>query len=903
MLSRVSPDKEISMMIKKYRLPLFALLVITSMLGLLWRPTRIGHAQAENDWSQPVNISASGIASRPVAVVDFRGTIHAIWVDEVDGYKYSQSKDGITWSVPITVEFPFGPKDPSPILMADKNGAIHVFWINAFFELNYAQATSDGLSNPGVWVKTRLSRDASNFDVLADSSGKLHLVFIENITDGSQRAGVYYRQSIAGGGFWSEPALIYQSEYFRASTALNTYLRVAVSEQPNQKVFISWDNRPLKRSFIATSGDGGLTWSAAQQFKGPDDTGGYDSPFNISIWASSDKVLLMWQVGQPGASKCSVFSQWSEDNGQTWGDIITLFGGPTACPSSIRFVVFQNDKVAALLSGSGDPTLIAWNESQWSDPQAQIRLPALSNPETYDAILLGCRQDIILMDRLLVFGCDEARGGDIWFMSRPLIPLEDWFSPSSLWSEPIILEDKGQRISDIDSASDAEGNIHTIWVELPPARDSAKPFMQYSRWDGERWSNPETIIRNLDGQPLQLDMYLDAQGRLLLAWVDGARGDLLFSWANLPQAGLSSGWVESVVLPSPSQLNSAPSLAVDASGRIIVAFAVPYNENRGIYLVQSTDNGATWSPYIRAFDGAASQWDRVNSPKIAISSNGTLHLLVTRQAEQAFQQVGLYYLQSQDGGVTWSNPEIISEGTIYWSEVVAYGQNTIHRLWQENDGLVVANLSQESRNDGTDWGKVLDVTDVGESPSPVALVTDRGGHLHYIQLLRNQFPGIVNQDKLVLKTWVWDGSLWSAGGTRELTIKGSGTDYGVAAGLSANNYLGLVLSAGYTDVKGQPQNQVLAFGRFVESPGAQGASVLGTIPTPVFSSAQGAQTLPTSVPATAVDPNVLFDSNDPSEGLTKNLVGGALIALTALTAIFLFVIRRPKKRVAEETDE
>jgi hypothetical protein len=216
-LVKLSPDKVTSMMMKKCKLLLFALLAVSSVLGILWGPTRIGRAQAENNWSQPVNISASGIASRPVAVVDFRGMIHALWVDEVDGYKYSRSQDGITWSFPVTVEYPFDQKDPSPLLMADKNGAIHVFWINANSELNYAQATSDGLNNPGVWVKSRLSRDVSNFDVLADSSGILHLAFIENVTDGPVRAGVYYRQSIAGGGFWSEPVAIYQSEYFRAT--------------------------------------------------------------------------------------------------------------------------------------------------------------------------------------------------------------------------------------------------------------------------------------------------------------------------------------------------------------------------------------------------------------------------------------------------------------------------------------------------------------------------------------------------------------------------------------------------------------------------------------------------------------------------------------------------------------
>jgi hypothetical protein len=271
--------------------------------------------------------------------------------------------------------------------------------------------------------------------------------------------------------------------------------------------------------------------------------------------------------------------------------------------------------------------------------------------------------------------------------------------------------------------------------------------------DGNEWSDPEAIIQNLDGKPLQLTIHADSQHRLMLAWVDGSNGDILFSWSDLDQANHPSGWVASTALPLPSQLAGSPDIVVDSTGRIVVAYAVSYNENRGIYIVQSTDNGATWSPYMRAFDGVLAQWEFIDSPKIALSGDGILHLLFTRKASYTDQSVGLYYSQSKNGGVAWSAPQIVSEGKISWSDIVAYDKQTVHRIWQEDDGLVVANLSQVSQDDGTTWSKLLDVTGVAETPRPVALATNGVGGLYFVQLSQKTISGTVNHEVLTLQNW------------------------------------------------------------------------------------------------------------------------------------------------------
>ena len=251
-------------------------------------------------WSDPVNLSMSGAATNPVMVVDLRGTIHAIWLDDVDGYKYSQSSDdGITWSTPQTVKFPFGPKDPPPVLLADVNGSIHLFWIGSDGGLFYGQATPFDFGDPYNWKTTsRLARDVMAFDVVIDVRGALHIAYVRNSSTDANPAGIYYKQSIIGGGFWSDSSRLYETEYFRSAKQKDVYVRISTSNSlRDQKIFVTWDNRAQKRVFLAVSQDSGSTWGEPQQIKGPDDTGGIDTPFNLTVSAFNENVLLIWQAG------------------------------------------------------------------------------------------------------------------------------------------------------------------------------------------------------------------------------------------------------------------------------------------------------------------------------------------------------------------------------------------------------------------------------------------------------------------------------------------------------------------------------------------------------------------------------------------------------------------------------
>lgn len=885
---------------KSKNLLLNIVLLIVLMLSIFLASPPPGRAQTDREWSEPVNLSLSGIASNPVVVIDLADVIHAIWVDEVDGYKYSQSADGVNWSPAQTIQFPFEARDQQPFLLADENGSIHVFWMSVDRTLFYGQATPSTFTKPGDWkVISRLGNSIIAFDVILDARGVLHIAYVQTGATGESPAGIYYRRSGIGGGSWLNEIKLYETEYFRSADLDDVYVRVSTSNSlPDQGVYVTWDNRSQKRVFMAVSEDSGTTWGDARQIKGPEDTGGIDTPFNLTVSASRENVLLVWQVGEPGASKCTVYSQWSRDAGATWDDTVPVLGGRSECPVATNIIARDGDYTSVLFEGRVTPILVAWNGAEWSAIQSQTQLPSFVNPLTFDAVLLGCRFDLLHKGRLYVAGCDQGRGGDVWFLSRALSPVDEWFSASFIWGEPELLtirSEKPERITNFHTAHDLAGNIHAVWAQSPVTPGDASGLtIEYARWNGVRWTAPESVISSVGGMPLQVSVDVDSLDRLLLSWVDGYNGDLVFSWANLERANLASEWEDASGLPAASRLITESDMIVDGSGRIINVAAISINENRGIYMTQSTNGGQDWSDPVLVFNAVTEGWERIERPRLSLGADGALHLVFVRGTVRDGQPVGLYYSHSLDGGATWSAAQILSEGEVHWLDVVSYGASTVHVVWQEFDGLVFANVSQVSNDGGLTWGKQHSVTGVTDLPTQVSLASDGRGLLHFVQLVGNVNNDTLSQKGLVLQDWKWDGLNWTPELTKDIVVKGQGITYSLAADLTSSGLLGVFIPVEYTDSNGKVKSEVLTLKRNLENGGNQEPVKVAVIPTSV-EEASGGETVviqPTSTP----DFSILYDDNVSTNPLQQNVTGLVVVGLGVIATVFLILWRRPARK-------
>ena len=866
----------------KKKLLLFTTLILSLFAGLFFGSVGRSHAQATFDWLEPINLSNSGASTEPNLVIDARGIIHVIWVDELDGYKYVQSVDGVTWTSPVSVRFPFSAEnDFPPMFLADESGVIHVLWLDGDNALYYGSALSSNFNTPSSWKNTvKLDESVVDFDAKVGPNGTLHVGYV-NINEGnSGPAGVYYRR-LSGAG-WSSVQGLYSSQYFRSLEVGNANVRLSVS---GESIYVVWDDRPRKRVFFTRSLDGGRGWMDAVQIQGPEDLPGLELPFNINVNAYKAGYLLTWQVGIPG-NNCIQYSQWSLDGENLLGSPVRMIDEFASCPQQLEFIVHDDGFLVALLSTQNDFSMIAWDGSSWSALQSQGQLSTFINPITLESVLFGCHKAHLYGDRIFVVGCDDGGGGDIWFSSRLLGSLDEWFPPPSAWTSPTILTSVGQEVSALSSVADANNNIHVFWVQSPlPEVDGGISSIYYSRWNG-KWSEPRGIISGFTRVPTNLSVTTANQGRLLLSWVDGDMGDLYFSWASAARANVATEWARPELVPTGSQLNSSPDILADDSGKIIIAYSIPLNEDRGIYMIQTEDVGRTWTGPVNILNAVNQNWDSADHPVISLTGDGTLHMLFNRYSlRENGKSEGLYYSQSSNGGYSWSQPRGVTGNSVRWSRIVSLSDQTLHVVWQENLGLGYTTYHQVSHDGGLSWDSPTSISNLSGGPVYITLATDTSSHIHIVQAYGRN-------DGLVVQVLAWDGSLWSPFDEREVDAREGYLDYSAIAEVSSQGSLQVVTSLFYPDSVDEAGSEVLSISRSV------GQFSGDQIPPPLMISTPSTLAeLPemVNIQPESTQPSPISSFVDTSAPSRKNLYG-LLLMVAALIGVFVFVLPARKKR-------
>jgi hypothetical protein len=873
--------------------PISILIALFILVAFLPSSTR---AQSFSDpWSEPLNLSHSGAATEPVMAVDADGAIHVFWTDEFDGPMYTRGDVG-EWSPPVPVSVPF--EGYTPLLVADSAGYLHAFWIDENQVLRYANAVASAIPASGWSSAEILASSAVAVDAKLDAQDHLHLAYVQITGTSEGSAGVYYRQSESTGIDWSVPAMLYQSLYFRSLSPEDSHVQVEVSDISSaQKVFVTWDNRPRSRVFLASSADGGLHWGEPQEIDKPERGGGSASPFDLTIYAQDAKVLLVWQTGGEDVG-CSQYYQWSLDGGETWQSRQSFSAGFFGCADHVHILKGQDGPI--LLLAATQVYLQAWDGTRWSDPQFQSKLTSFSDPETQQAVNLACLHPALAGSQLLIVGCQAgAIGGDIWWLRRDLTNTAEWFPQESIWQPLTSVTRSQSHFLSLDAVADKEERIHVLWSQSNDTSfnipDSA---LHYARWEGERlWSQPVAILSSPEEPADQPAVALDSAGRLLVVWQRGSNGEIFFSQAGANQAVLPEEWSEPLRLSAPGQMSSTPDILVDSEGGIYVTYAVPVNEGRGIYLTYSADDGQTWSDPIKVFDAAAAGWAMLDHPCLALTGNGGMHLLWTRYNLRAGQAEpwAVAYARSQDGGDTWSPPEAAVENPVNWSFITGAGNQTVHRFWRElTAGQTTTLWHERSLDNGGTWERIAPISIFGQAVGSPRLAWDHAGKLHLLQVV-SQGTG-----RYVLHHWSWDGERWGGGGSLELNVDADTSIADMAVAVSPGGNLAVVLSGQTEDQDlGTREEQLFFTRRSLEMVEGLPTPIPPVPVTPAVTEEQIAlepTALPTALPTATPTPNLAAigaTGGSPGNSWSGLIVGGVLAALI-VAVVFGLGIRKVK---------
>lgn len=749
---------------------IYILIAIALLLG---SAAAGGSASAQSTgglWGTPVNLSHSGGANLPRGVIDSRGVMHFIWIDNTLSYFYTRFEEG-AWTDPIAVRFPFAPF--SPQLVADNQSHIHAFWIDERGRLFASNVNQRDFGNAAAWRRPQyLAELVLDFDVTIDERGVMQIAFISGTEIDNNPVGIYVRRSHNRGFDWTGAKLLYESQYFRSIDPAQAHVEISsVNTGEASRTIVAWDNRARRQIFYTTSVDQGLTFGEAVLLESPAAGAETTNPSNIQVSASLTDSMLIWQNGSSEGS-CTHYYQVSSDGGDTWGERQQMLTDLTGCAQQSHLFRLDDGLILLEIIIQGQVYLSLWDGQGWSEAQSQPELFSFTDPEIFSSVQLACHQSIFnpTESRLYVAGCDATGAGDIWLLNRRIdrqLVSEQSTEPEQIENGPVVRV--WQPAVEIARSSTGVGSplivtapdhsMHAIWSQ-PDATggNSMTGALYYSGWNGERWSRPVEILRSPQGMVMHPSAAIDASGRLHVVWSGGVSGEIYYSWASADKAFTSKEWSPARRLPLPRQAGLWPNLVIEPNGRFSLVYTIPYNEQRGIYLIQSVDGGLTWSEPVVVFDGVAAGWEGVAQPELGYTADGQLHLLWMRlPLPETRGPLGLFYSRSADGGRSWSPPESLADSPAGSYDLISFGLNTLHRFWQEveSDRLILKH--QVSYNSGATWGEVSILSNAGGQSGPVSLSIDPAGQIHVFQGQQEE------KRSISVIHWMWDGTGWRAG--------------------------------------------------------------------------------------------------------------------------------------------
>lgn len=893
---------------------LWAAIVLAAVLVFPLVRARPAEAQAPGDpaWETPVNLSNSGSTSNPVMVADSTGILHVIWQDEFTGGMYSYFADG-QWSPAAAVEFPFG--EYTPVLVAGSS-YVYAFWIDTERDNRLLVSRTANESFGTAWESPRnLSAFVANFSVEFQNPGGLHFAYIFTGEDADRSAGVYYQRSEDEGATFTPPVSIYQSRYLRSAKPDKSNIQIASASQgDNVSIYVSWDDRDLKRIFLSKSVDLGVTWQEPFEVEGPTASQSVVDPFNLVVSVSANKVVLVWQSNLQSGLTCTQYYQSSVDGGKTWSPRQIMLGQFVGCAQENRFLRVSNQLTLLQTIFDDRVYLIAWDGSNFSEPQTQGMLYGFNDPDTNQSVSFRCRRSAITDNRLYVVGCDEVGTRDIWVLSREIGPVTSWFPPPSIWNSPQLVFENSHLIRSPQGLIDADGRYHIFWISRNPDSDEDSPeSLYYTVWSQGVFAIPAEILassgRNFDRLSVGLDR---SKNRLILTWNDHVTGEIFFSWADISRAGSVFEWATPVQVPAPVALGSSPFILPGLDGVIYICYSIPINEGRGIYLVSSGDGGNTWSEPVRVFDAAQANWQIAENPRLYQAGDGSLHILYSQVGiSRGSDLIGDYYSRSLDNGKTWSELQLVVAKPSQPGWLSGQGEQQIFRFWLTPNGGQNNLIQEISRDGGATWSAAVNLTKLGETPGQVALAVGSTGELNLAQIVEKSGGGVV------LTQQRWNGEDWSE--TESALLEGIQIQSvtSLSAGLGPQGELVAVYPLTETDALESDEQYRLNL--ISQKAAAQAVSPTPTSPamtseaespavTPTLPPDQAITQIPSSPTATPVAPPELTETptraltpvpNTQAPGASPGPILGLIVGGTlsvVVVAVFLFITFQKNRR-------
>ena len=286
------------------------------------------------------------------------------------------------------------------------------------------------------------------------------------------------------------------------------------------------------------------------------------------------------------------------------------------------------------------------------------------------------------------------------------------------WSSDIRLTDASDYSKQPFIAVDSSNNIHITWYD----KRDGNYEIYYTKLD----NNGNTLVDDtrLTDDPAyskQPSIAVDSSNNIHITWYDKRDGNYEIYYTKLDNNG--NTLVDDTRLTDDPAYSKQPSIAVDSSNNIHITWYDKRDGNYEIYYTKLDNNGNTLVDDTRLTDATGDS----KNPSITVDSSGNVHI-AWHDKRSGYNEI--YYTKLSNSGATLvDDTQLTYVGNYCWySSIAVDSSGNVHIAWSDKrSGIQIYYTKLD--NDGNTLVDDTKLTDEGISERP-SIAVDSSDNLH-----------------------------------------------------------------------------------------------------------------------------------------------------------------------------
>jgi hypothetical protein len=694
------------------------ILVVGFLLGGLSGSSTSVMAQTEG-WSEPGLLSTNTANSwwSDVAV-DGAGRAYVVWMSGRSGrtgegvldlLMYS-TWDGRAWSEPNDIILTArGGYTIRPAIAVDANGTLHITY-RGTTQIYHTSTPTANAWNASAWGSSyRISGSGNGYysDVAVDSTGAIHVVWNESVTDNPDEKALWVGTSGGVSTYDGEVWHLHGSQAGLDGHEIYTILESPDGAQwlgtasgavrfdgATWKTYTVQDGLPDEHVYAVAQDSDGVIW-----FGTGNGVGRYDAQPDALEWST---YTTMHGLADNRVTAIGVYEGrllWfgtaggvSRYDGRMWINYTVAEG--LADNSVTALVVDSEGKVwIGTENGVSRYDGQAWVTYTTRDGLSDNHVTALALDQE-GGVWVGTRHGVSRYDsrQWLTYTTDDGLAnnhvtalavdseGVLWAGTERGLSRYDGYRWITYTTRDGLVSDQVTAIAEDRILNAACSNCADV-------------FYRRSTDGGQTWSLPVNLSKSYPGS-VKPQIRIDSRDGVHVVWEEG---EDWYAAAGYPVASVhryspdaGNTWARPTVFSAPGDTPQQITLGVGREGELIVVWRLVSTD--GIFYQRSTDNGGTWSEPTRIPGVEAKEWlpMSLDGCDAATDSDGNVHLLVLGRLSSDVEkekEVDLSVLHIEWDGEQWlpAKKVFTSIDPPEWPRIAIGRGNKLFATWFTRD--------------------------------------------------------------------------------------------------------------------------------------------------------------------------------------------------------------------------